>query len=67
MTASCTGADDLPARTLQSDAKAGPEGLLDLGIELTFPASDPIAVQDAFGAARGCQQSQQSEQQETYP
>lgn len=67
MTTSYSSPDDLPVRTLQSHPNAGPEALLDLGIGPTFPASDPIAVQDCFGAARRNQQPRQSEQQETYP
>jgi starvation-inducible DNA-binding protein len=42
--------------TPQSDSDAEPEALLDLGLELTFPASDPIAVQEAFAEARTQQQ-----------
>jgi hypothetical protein len=52
-------------RAPQPAAHAEPETVLDLGLELTFPASDPIAVQDAFGAARRREQSQQLDQQET--
>jgi hypothetical protein len=67
MTTSRTGPDDLAECTRQPNADAGPEALLDLGVELTFPASDPIAVQDAFGAARRREQSQQPDQEETHP
>jgi hypothetical protein len=32
------------------------ERILDAAIECTFPASDPVAIQDAFAAARAREQ-----------
>jgi hypothetical protein len=37
------------------------ERLLDQAIELTFPASDPIAVDDAFASARQRERMQEAD------
>ena len=43
-----------PERAKNSPLGSSPssEALLDAAIEYTFPASDPIAIQNAFGRAR---------------
>jgi hypothetical protein len=42
---------DAAQRKSESPAPAEPEDLLDLAIELTFPASDPVSIAHAFSAA----------------
>jgi hypothetical protein len=38
--------------TPMPDAPTSPDAILDVAVEYTFPASDPIAVEVAFAAAQ---------------
>lgn len=49
----------------QPEARGGPEAVLDLGIELTFPASDPISVQEAFSSAHELEQARKASEEES--
>ena len=46
-TGSQTNAGDA-ADDVEVEPEASAEDLLDAGVQLTFPASDPVAVQDAY-------------------
>jgi hypothetical protein len=39
-------------RTTRQARTSSSEAILDAAVELTFPASDPISIDDAFHAAR---------------
>ena len=45
-----TNAAAIDAPQLRADAS--PDEVLDAGVEFTFPASDPVAVETAYGVAQ---------------
>jgi hypothetical protein len=44
--------DQVPPEPPDLGPRPSPERVLDVAIEYTFPASDPIAIENAYEAAR---------------